>query len=76
MADSFDVDAMLARFRERAHAVKQRPLPPVAGEERAAFVQQATLDFRDYAIIGDAVGAIEDGFLVLRVDLRPPEQRA
>ena len=75
MADSFDVDAMLARFRERAHAVKQRPLPPVAGEERAAFVQQAKVDFRDYAIIGDAVGAIEDGFLVLRVDLRPPEQR-
>jgi hypothetical protein len=75
MADSFDVDAMLARFRERAHAVKQRPLPPVAGEERAAFVQQAKVDFRDYAILGDAVGAIEDGFLVLRVDLRPPEQR-
>jgi hypothetical protein len=75
MADSFDVDAMLARFRERAHAVKQRPLPPVAGEERAAFVQQAQMDFRDYAIVGDAQGAIEDGFLVLRVDLRPPEQR-
>jgi hypothetical protein len=75
MADSFDVDAMLARFRERAHAVKQRPLPPVAGDERAAFVQQAQMDFRDYAIVGDAQGAIEDGFLVLRVDLRPPEQR-
>jgi hypothetical protein len=75
MADSFDVDAMLARFRERAQAVKQRPLPPVAGDERAAFVKQAQMDFRDYAIIGDASGAIEDGFLVLRVDLRPPEQR-
>jgi hypothetical protein len=75
MADSFDVDAMLARFRERAQAVKQRPLPPVAGEERAAFVKQAQMDFRDYAILGDAVGTIEDGFLVLRVDLRPPEQR-
>ena len=75
MADSFDVDAMLARFRERAQAVKQRPLPPVAGDERAAVVKQAQMDFRDYAIIGDAAGAIEDGFLVLRVDLRPPEQR-
>jgi len=75
MADSFDVDAMLARFRERAQAVKQRPLPPVAGDERAAFVKQAQMDFRDYAIIGDAAGAIEDGFLVLRVDRRPPEQR-
>jgi hypothetical protein len=75
MADGFDVDAMLARFRERAHAVKQRPLPPVAGEERARFVEQAKIDFRDYAIIGDAVGTIEDGFLVLRVDLRPADQR-
>ena len=75
MAEPLDVDAMIARFRERAHAVKQRPLPPVAGEERAMFVRQAQVDFRDYAIIGDAVGAIEDGVLVLRVDLRPPEQR-
>jgi hypothetical protein len=75
MAESLDIDAMIARFRERAHAVKQRPLPPVAGEERAQFVRQASVDFRDYAIIGDAVGTLEDGFLVLRVDLRPPEQR-
>jgi hypothetical protein len=75
MAESLDVDAMLTRFRERAHAVKQRPLPPVAGDERARFVKQAQTDFRDFAIIGDAVGSIEDGFLVLRVDLRPPEQR-
>ena len=75
MADGFDVDAMTARFRERAHAVKQRPLPPVAGDERANFVRQAQTDFRDFAMLGDAVGAIEDGFLVLRVDLRPPDQR-
>jgi len=75
MADSLDIDAMIARFRERAHAVKQRPLPPVAGDERARFVKQAQTDFRDFAIIGDAVGAIEDGVLVLRVDLRPPDQR-
>ena len=76
MADSLDIDGMIARFRERAHAVKQRPLPPVAGEERAHFVRQANLDFRDFAIIGDAVGTIEDGFLVLRVDLRPADQRS
>jgi len=66
---------MLARFRERAVAVKKRPLPPVAGEERQAFIQQAQADFQDFAIIGDAVAAIEDGILVLRVDLRPPDQR-
>ena len=29
--DELDVDAMLARFRERAAAVRDRPLPPVAG---------------------------------------------
>jgi hypothetical protein len=66
---SFDVDAMLQRFRERAKAVKQRPLPPVAGEERQQFIAQAQLDYQDFAIIGDATGALEDGVLVLRVDL-------
>ena len=75
MADAFDVDEMIARFRERAAAVKRRPLPPVAGDERANFVRQAQVDFRDFAMVGDAVGSIEDGVLVLRVDLRPPDQR-
>jgi len=75
MADGFDIDAMIQRFKERAHAVRQRPLPPVAGDERTRFVQQAQTDFRDFAIIGDATGTIEDGILVLRVDLRPADQR-
>ncbi len=66
---------MIERFRERAHAVRNRPLPPVAGEERAHFVRQAETDFQDFAIIGDAEPSIEDGFLVLRIDLRPPEAR-
>jgi len=70
-----DVDAMLQRFRDRAHAVKNRPLPPVGGDERQRFIEQAQLDFQDFAIVGDAEGAIEGGFLVLRVDLRPPDQR-
>jgi hypothetical protein len=73
---TLDTDAMIERFRQRAHAVKQRPLPPVAGEERQQFIEQAKLDYQDYAIIGDAQAAVEDGFLVLRVDLRPPEQRS
>ena len=73
MADEgLDVDGMLARFRDRAAAVRNRPLPPVAGDERAAFIRQAQLDFQDFAIVGDAQAAIEDGVLVLRVDLRPP----
>ena len=75
MAEGLDVDAMLARFRERAAAVRKRPLPPVAGEERQAFLTQANTDFMDFAIIGDAVGTIEDGVLTLRVDLRPADQR-
>jgi hypothetical protein len=75
MGDSLDVDAMIQRFRDRAQAVRNRPLPPVAGEERMRFVRQAEVDFQDFAIIGDAEGAVEDGILVLRVDLRPPDQR-
>ena len=66
---------MLARFRARALAVKQRPLPPVAGDERKQFIEQAKLDFQDFAIIGDATASVEDGVFVLRVDLRPPDQR-
>ena len=72
MADSLDVDAMIKRFKERALAVKQRPLPPVAGVERQRFIEQAQVDYMDFAIVGDATGHVEDGILVLRVDLRPP----
>lgn len=75
MADSLDIDAMLARFRERASAVKKRNLPPVSGEERSRFIEQAKVDFQDYAIIGDAEGALEDGILTLRIDLRPADER-
>jgi len=72
MADQLDTDAMLQRFRDRAHAVKTRPLPPVAGEERTKFIQQAQNDYQDFAIIGDAEVTVEDGVLVFRIDLRPP----
>jgi hypothetical protein len=71
MADELDVDAMLQRFRDRAAAVRDRPLPPVAGAERERFIEQAQLDFQDYAIIGDATWSFDDGILTLRVDLRP-----
>ena len=76
MAGALDVDAMLARFRERATAVKKRPLPPVAGDERRAFLEQANTDFMDYAIIGDATASLENGILTLTVDLRPADQRS
>ena len=71
MADALDVEAIIQRFRDRSDAVKRRPLPPVAGNERANFIKQAEQDFMDFAIIGDAVGSLEDGVLVLRIDLRP-----
>jgi hypothetical protein len=69
MADELDVDAMLARFRERAQAARDRPLPPVAGPERARFIEQTQLDFQDFAIIGDATWEFADGVLTLRIDL-------
>ena len=69
-----DTDAMIARFQARAQAVKQRPLPPVAGEERQQFIEQAKLDYQDFAIVGDAEASVEDGVLTLRIDLRPPDQ--
>ena len=71
MADALDLDAMLQRFRDRAHAVKNRPLPPIAGDERALFIEQAQNDFMDFAIIGDATAELVDGVLTLTVDLRP-----
>jgi len=71
VADELDVDAMIARFRERAAAVRNRPLPPVAGAERQRFVDQAQHDFQDFAIIGDAKWTFTDGILILTVDLRP-----
>ncbi len=75
MADSLDIEAMLARYKERALAVKKRNLPPVAGPERTRLIEQAQADFQDFAIIADADATIEDGILTLRVDLRPPEAR-
>jgi len=71
MPDSFDPEAMVARFRQRAQAVRERGLPPVEGPERQRFKEQAQLDFMDFAMIGDADATLDDGVLTLRVDLRP-----
>ena len=73
MAEPLDTDAMLQRFKDRAHAVRNRTLPPIAGEERSRFIEQAQLDFQDFAIIGDAQASLDDGVLTLTVDLRPKE---
>ncbi len=72
MAEELDVEAMIQRFRDRAAAVRNRNLPPVAGPERTKFVQQAQVDFQDFAMLGDAEGSLDEGILTLRIDLRPP----
>ncbi len=68
---SLDVDAMLARFSERAEAVKNRPLPPVAGEERKLFIEAREKDYLDFNLVGSATWAVEGDHLVLRIPLRP-----
>ncbi|HET6811463.1 MAG TPA: hypothetical protein VFH50_10685 [Acidimicrobiales bacterium] len=71
MAEQFDVGAMIERFRQRAQAVRNRGLPPIEGPERRRFMEQAQLDFQDFAMLGDAEGSLDEGILTLRVDLRP-----
>jgi len=66
----FDVDAMLERFAQRAKAVRERPLPPVAGEERKKFVEQAETDFTDYALVSNASWEIDDAHLILKIPLQ------
>lgn len=75
MAEGFDVDAMIARFQERARAVRDRSLPPLEGTARQEYMRRAQIDYQDFAMLGDAEGSLEDGVLVLKVDLRPPEAR-
>lgn len=71
MAEDFDYAAMIERFRARSRAVRQRGMPPIEGADRKRFIDQARVDFMDYAMIGDAEASLVDGVLTLRVDLRP-----
>ena len=68
MAD-FDVDAFIARFADRAKAVKDRGIPPLEGEARRTFIAAAEQDHIDYALVSNATWAIDDGALVLRIPL-------
>ena len=70
MADEFDPADMVARFRARAEAVRNRGIPPIEGPDRLRYIEQAQDDFWDYAMLGDAAATIEDGVLVFRIDLR------
>ena len=64
-----DTVAMTQRFQKRAAAVRKRNLPPLIGDERQAFIQQAELDYQDYALLGDSTISLDGG--ILTVDLRP-----
>lgn len=65
-----DVDEFLARFRDRADAVRDRGVPPLEGEARKAFIRQMETDHLDYTLVGSASWAVEDDHLVLRIPLR------
>ena len=67
---------MVERFRQRARAVRERGIPPIEGPDRQRFIEQAQLDYMDYAMLGDADASLDGGILTLRLDLRPPEQRS
>ncbi len=72
---AFDPTEMVARFQQRAKAVRERGMPPIEGPERQRFREQAQRDYADFAMIGDAETELVDGILTLRIDLRPPEAR-
>ena len=67
---------MTERFRARAAAVRNRGVPPIEGPERRRFVEQAQLDYMDFAMVGDADASLVDGILTLRIDLRPSDPAA
>ena len=73
VSENFDPNEMVARYRERAAAVKRRGLPPVEGAERKAFILQAQTDFMDFAIIGDATAKLEGTKLILEIELAKEE---
>jgi hypothetical protein len=67
--DTLDTEAMVQRFQERAEGVRKRNMPPIAGAERKAFVEQAELDYQDFALLADSTISLDGG--ILTIDLRP-----
>ena len=67
--DTLDTEAMVQRFQERAEGVRKRNMPPIAGAERKAFIEQAELDYQDFAMIADSTISLDGG--ILTIDLRP-----
>ena len=66
---NLDTAAMVQRFQERADAVSRRGTPPLTGKARRAYIEQAELDYQDYALLADSEISLDGG--ILTVDLRP-----
>ena len=66
---SFNVEKFIARYKERAEAVKNRSIPPVGGDDRMAFIKQAETDFQDFMIIADSEFVIEEDYLGFKYKL-------
>ena len=65
--NEFNPDDMIARFRERAEVGGGTMGSGIAQR----FLQAATVDFQDFAMLADASATLEDGILRLEIDLRP-----
>ena len=64
------VDEMIARFGERADAIrKNSTMPPLEGAMRKRWIDQHNIDFQDYKMLSDAEGYLDNGILYLRIDL-------
>ena len=66
---TFNIEEFQIRFKERAEAVKSRPMPPIGGDERLAFIKQAEKDYQDYMIISDSEYEITDDYLIFKYKL-------
>ena len=66
---TFNIEEFQIRFKERAEAVKNRPMPPIGGDERLAFINQAEKDYQDYMIISDSEYEISDDYLIFKYKL-------
>ena len=66
---TFNIEEFQIRFKERAEAVKNRPMPPIGGDERLAFIKQAEKDYQDYMIISDSEYEITHDYLIFKYKL-------
>jgi len=66
---SFNLEEFILRFKKRAEAVKSRAIPPIGGDERAAFIKQAEVDYQDFMIISDSEIEVNEDYLILKYKL-------